>query len=226
VSRASRVWNALNVVVVVVALVVQIPITAAAASTTFHTPAARVANLFSFFTILTNIIVAVVCLLLVIDPARRSTLVRTLHLDALVGIIVTGIVYHTVLAGLNDFHGAEWFADLLWHTVSPIVFVVGWLLFGPRGLVTGRVIALSAIYPLAWLVFTLVRGAMINWYPYPFLNVTPLGYGQVTLNCLVVTALFLGLAGVVLAIDRLLGRSSRTPALGAAAEEPVTGSGV
>lgn len=210
-TRVARAWFVLNATVVVVALAIQIPITAADTAGVFDTPAARVANLFTFFTILTNILVAATGVLLALDPDRRSTVLRTLRLDALLGIIVTAIVYHTVLAGLHDPVGAEWFADQLFHTVSPILAVVGWLLFGPRGLVDRRIVALSVIYPIVWLAFTLVRGAIIDWYPYPFTDVTDLGYLQVALNCLLVTALFLLLAALAMGTDRLLGRSSEAP---------------
>lgn len=198
--------------VVVVALVIQIPITAAATDGVFSTPAARVGNLFTFFTILTNVLVAATCTVLAGWPQVRSTVFATLRLDALLGIAVTALVYHTVLAGLHDLSGAEWFANQLFHTVVPLLAVSGWLLFGPRGLIDRRIVGLSVVYPMVWLVFTLVRGAIIGWYPYPFTDVTELGYAQVALNCLLVTALFLALAAGAMGVDRLLSRSSRAVA--------------
>jgi hypothetical protein len=209
VTRTARAWFAVNAVVVVVALVIQIPITAAATGGAFDTPAARVANLFTFFTILSNILVAGVCLVLAARPGHRSPLFAVAWLDALLAITVTGIVYNTVLIGLYELHGAELVADRLFHMVSPALFVLGWLLFGPRGLVTARTVAVSLLYPLLWLAFTLVRGAIISWYPYPFLQVPELGYGQVTLNSLLITSLFLALAAAVVGIDRVLGRTRR-----------------
>lgn len=208
-SGLARTWFALNAAVVVVALAIQIPITAGAVDGAFDTPAARVANLFTFFTILSNLVVAATSLVLAIDPDRRSTLFRVLRLDALLGIAVTGLVYHTLLAGLYQLSGGAKFADILFHTVSPLLAVAGWVLFGPRGLIDRRVVLWSVAYPLAWLVFTLVRGALIDWYPYPFLDVTALGYGTVALNSLGITALFLGLAAAAMALDRLLARSTR-----------------
>jgi hypothetical protein len=56
------------------------------------------------------------------------------------------------------------------------------------------VAVLSLIFPVLWLAFTLVRGAVIHWYPYPFIDVTRLGYPKAALNCVWVAALFLGLA--------------------------------
>jgi hypothetical protein len=212
VSVAARSWFALNAVVVVVALAIQIPITAGKAEGAFFdTPAARVGNLFTFFTILSNILVAVVCVALVLGR-RDSRLFAVAWLDALLAITVTGIVYNTVLAGLYDLRGAEYLADRLFHTVSPLLFVIGWLLFGPRGLVGVRVVGPALLYPLAWLAFTMVRGALIGWYPYPFVDVTVLGYGWVAVNSVLITLLFLALAAVAFGVDRIATRSARAAA--------------
>ena len=203
-STVGRLWHAASALVVLVALVIQIPITAANTAGVFDTPAARVANLFTFFTILTNILVGTTAAVLAVAPDRRTTLLSVLRLDAVLGIAVTGVIFHTVLADLYDLSGAEAFADLLFHTVSPILAVAGWVLFGPRGMIDRRVVAISMLYPLLWLAFTLVRGAVIGWYPYPFVDVGRFGYGQVALNCLVVTVLFLVLAAAALGLDRVL----------------------
>jgi hypothetical protein len=69
----------------------------------------------------------------------------------------------------------------------------------------------SAVFPLCWLGFTLIRGAFISWYPYPFIDVTKLGYGGTVLNCLWVSVLWLGLAGGATLVDRRLGRSLAVP---------------
>jgi hypothetical protein len=54
------------------------------------------------------------------------------------------------------------------------------------------------------LAFTLVRGAAIDWYPYPFVDVVAHGYARVAINCLVVAVLFVGLGFGALALDRRL----------------------
>ncbi len=205
VSISGRVWCAVNALVVVVALAIQIPITAAAAGGEFDTPAARVANLFTFFTVLTNVLVAGTSTALAVAPHSRSRLLAVLRLDAVLGIAVTAAVYHGVLAGLVERRGAEEVANQLFHTASPALALLGWALFGPRGLVDRRVVALSLVYPVVWLVLTLARGALIGWYPYPFVDVAALGYPQVALNCLLVTLLFLVLAAAALRLDRVLG---------------------
>jgi hypothetical protein len=202
-DKIARGWFALSAVVVVVGLVVQLVVTAGATGGTFDSPAARVANVFCFFTILSNILVGATSLALALRLDRPSRLFRTLRLDALIGIAVTGVVFHIALAGLHDLQGAAALADLLLHTVSPLLGVVGWLLFGPRPAITPGIAGWSLAYPVLWLVFTLIRGAITNFYPYPFLDAHTHGYPAVALSCVLVGVLFVGLAFGAMLVDRL-----------------------
>jgi hypothetical protein len=207
VSKAARTWFAATALVVLVGVVVQIVVAANNTDGLFDSPAARVANVFCYFTILSNLIIGGTSLLLAFDLDRRSAVFRTFRLDGVLAIAVTGVVYHVALAGLHELAGFAALADLLLHTISPILGVLGWLLFGPRGTVTPRIVWWSLAYPLAWLAFTLVRGAATDFYPYPFLEAHRLGYPQVVVNCLVIAVLFLGLAAGAMLLDRRLPRS-------------------
>ncbi|TDD46064.1 F420-dependent oxidoreductase [Kribbella antibiotica] len=157
-------------------------------------------NVFVFFTIQSNLLLGVTALLF----NRSSTLFKVLRLNGVLCIAVTGIVYHAVLAGLDHLTGGAAVANFLLHTAAPILGVLGWVFFGPRGLTSVRIAAWSIVYPLLWLAFTLIRGAIDGFYPYPFVNVTDLGYGHVLLNCLLVAVLFLALAAGATALDRRL----------------------
>ncbi|WP_309116076.1 Pr6Pr family membrane protein [Saccharothrix sp.] len=201
-----RGWFGFTALVVLVGLVVQIVVTAGINSGRFPDLGSRLFTLFSYFTIQSNVLVLITSALLAANPDRPSTLFRTLRLDGVLAIAVTGVVFHLVLKGLFELTGAAAFADFLLHTMSPVLCVVGWLAFGPRGAINGRVIGCSVVLPLAWLAFTLVRGAVIDWYPYAFVNVTELGYGRVLVNCTAVAVLFLGLAAGALWLDRLMSR--------------------
>jgi hypothetical protein len=67
--------------------------------------------------------------------------------------------------------------------------------FGPRRRVDRRVVRLSLVFPVLWLVLRLVRGSLVGgWYPFPFLDVDGLGYPRVLLNAVLVSALFLAMA--------------------------------
>ena len=105
---------------------------------------------------------------------------RPLRLAALVGITVTGIVYSTVLAAIHQPNGAaEVTVNTIVHYVVPVLMVAGWLLFGPRPRIDRRAIGWSLLFPVLWLAYTLIRGAIWAWYPYPFVDVTAHGYARV-----------------------------------------------
>lgn len=168
------------------------------------THAERIVRLFSYFTIQSNLLIGGVSLALALDPRRDGPVFRVLRLDALLCIAVTGIVYNTVLRGLVELTGAGMVSNVMLHVLAPVFAVVAWLLVGPRPRVTGPTVWWSVVYPIAWLVYTFVRGAVTGWYPYPFLDVTELGYAGAVTNSAVVAVVFLLLAwGVRWADGRL-----------------------
>jgi hypothetical protein len=202
----ARPWFGLVAAFALLGVVLQVVATAVDSGpySIFTSTGARVANVFAFFTILSNLLVGIAHVLLAADPERDSRAMRVLVLDAVVSIAVTGIVYNLVLAQTANPQGLHEVADVFCHMITPLLAVLGWLLFGPRGLVDRDVVLLSAVYPLAWLAFTLVRGAVVDWYPYPFVDVVAHGYARVAINCLVVAVLFVGLGLGALALDRRL----------------------
>jgi hypothetical protein len=177
----------------------------------FESTPARIWNFFSFFTVQSNLLVAVTSALLARDLHRSSTAFWVLRIVAVLCIAVTGVVFHLALADLQELTGWDLLADTLLHTVSPLMAVAGWLLFGPRGQLDARVVRLAVLPPVAWLAYALVRGAFVqdrfgnDYYAYPFMNVQVHGYAVALLRCAVVAVLFLGLAYGALRLDRRLG---------------------
>lgn len=177
---------------------------------------ARYVELFSYFTILSVVLVGAVSTLLALDPRRDGRLLRVLRLDALVCITVTGVVYHLLLRATHDVEGVYVLTSFLDHTVVPVLAVLVWLLAGPRPRTDARTALLSVVLPLVWVAWTFARGAVVDSYPYPFLDVTQLGAGTAAVNTAGVAVGFLLLAGVVTAAERAL-----PPAPGQA-EEPAS----
>jgi hypothetical protein len=208
-DRLGRAFFALTAVVVAVGIVVQL--FAADTEGGRFTGAAALLNVFAFFTIQSNLLLAIVCAMLAVRLDRPSTVFRALRLSAVLTMAVVGIVFHIALAPLYEFIGLAAVANVLLHTVTPLMAVLGWLVFGPRGQTDVRVVAGTVVYPLLWLVFTLVRGPLAgDFYPYPFLDVGEHGYPRVLLNALLVAVLFLGLAAGAHALDRFLTRRRAT----------------
>lgn len=173
-------------------------------------------NVFSFFTVQSNVIVVVTSALLALRLDRPSTPFRTWRLTGLVAITITGVVFHLALADLQELTGKEAVADFVLHTLSPILTVLGWLVFGPRGQVSGRTVRLAVAFPVAWLAYALVRGAFVtdrfgnDYYPYPFLNAHLHGYASVFGAAALVAVLFLAVAYGALAVDRRLPTTTST----------------
>ncbi len=113
---------------------------------------------------------------------------------------MTGIVYSTVLAAIHQPDGAaETTVNTIVHYVVPVLMVAGWLLFGPRPRIDRRAIGWSLLFPVLWFAYTLVRGAIWGWYPYPFVDVTTHGYARVVVNALLVTVV-LGIVAALFAL--------------------------
>ena len=208
-TTTGRSWAGMTALVVAAGIVIQLIVTANGTEGFFPDNPDRVFNVFAYFTIQSNLLLGGTALMLALQPDRpQSTLFKTLRLNGVLCIAVTGIVYHLVLAGSDDLHGWAAVANFLLHTLAPVVGVLGWLLFGPRGQTDARIVSWSIVYPLLWLVFTLIRGEFVGFYPYPFVDVDEHGYARVLLNCLLVAVLFLALAAGATYLDRRLHRKT------------------
>ncbi len=191
-------------------LVLQLVLSATSDGGSFGSVQGKVFNFFCFFTVLSNIAVAVTHRMLAVDPFRSSTAFRVMRIVAVLCIAVTGVVFHVALASLHELTGWDLVADTILHTLSPILAGVGWLVLGPRRQLDGGVVRLAILPPVGWLVFALVRGSFVqdvagnDYYAYPFMNAQVLGYPVALLRCAIVAVFFLGLAYGALALDRRL----------------------
>ncbi len=210
----ARAWHSVIALLFLAAFVVQVKIGIDAPARPFGhgvgqlrgtNVADRLLRIASFFTIQSNVLAALVSAQLARDTSRDGSVWRVVRLDALFGITVTGVVYSTVLARIHEPHGwAETSTNIVFHYLVPIGMVLGWLLFGPRPRIALRTVWLSLIFPALWFAYTLARGALSDWYPYPFVDVATQGYGRVLLNALAVTAVFAAVAAVFAFGDRTL----------------------
>jgi hypothetical protein len=207
-QRFARLWHVLTAVVTIFALVFQLWLALSGHRTlvTEGQPSTRttLVRFFSYFTILSNLLVAITTTSLALGRDRNSRLWRVLRIDAIVGIAVTALVHWFFLRPLLDLHGNDYLADKLLHVVVPALAVVGWVLFGPRARIRRDDLLPSAIYPAVYMVWTLIHGAASSWYPYPFTDVGEHGYPTVLLNACAVIALLAALGAVMLFLDARL----------------------
>jgi len=164
---------------------------------------------FSFFTILSNLMVAAIYLSELVDWRWlgwwREPWVRGMMAGA---IVLVMIVVHLLLFGLADIN--IWFviADRTLHYVDPILYVLWWLLVQRHGALRWGDLPKMLVYPLLYVVWAMARGAVVNEYPYPFLAANTLGYPRVLINMVFVLGGFVVLYCVAIGVDRWLGRRS------------------
>jgi hypothetical protein len=180
------------------------------------------ANFFSFFTIQSNILAVAALLLLVAVPrSGRTALFDAARTAVVLYIATTGVVFALLLSGLQEeLQTTTPWVDFVVHTLMPIVLVVDWVLDPPRHRLPWWTAIAALAYPAAWLAYTLARGADVDWYPYPFVDVTRHGYGRVLLNSTVLVICFAGAALALVAVGNRL--TTRAAARSKAAPPVVT----
>lgn len=169
----------------------------------------RLADTASYFTNLSNLLVAIVMTMLARNPDRRGLVWNTIRMDSLVMISITGLIYAIVLAPDAQVEGLDIIVNSIKHYIVPAMTVFLWLLVGPRRQLTLSSVFTALVIPIAWAVFTLIRGQFIDAYPYGFLNVIAYGLPAVLVNIAGVAALGIVLGLLFWAIDFLLGRRTR-----------------
>jgi uncharacterized lipoprotein YbaY len=170
-----------------------------------------VGNFFSFFTIQSNVL-AVLALgaLVVVRRSERTPLFDGLRTGAVLYIAITGVVFALLLSGMQeDLQTTTHWVDFVLHKLVPVVLVVDWLLDPPRHVLPWWTVAAWLAYPAAWLGYTLVRGEVVDWYPYPFVDVARIGYDGVALRAAVLAVGFALAASALLWLGNRRARGAR-----------------
>ena len=171
-----------------------------------------IVNFFSYFTIQSNLIGAAALALVGLAGDRRPPWVDWLRGAAVVYLTITFVVVLVLLRGVDVGLQLAW-VDFALHKLMPAIVVLDFVLDPPRSRLTVRAALAWLVFPLIWLAYTMVRGPMAAWYPYPFLDPANGGYGTVavTVAMILVAGALLSLAVAWLG-NRLGGASTRAPA--------------
>ncbi len=163
-------------------------------------------QLLSYFTIQSNFLLALLLTLLVVKP--QSKWGRFFAAPHVIGamaayITIVGLVYHFMLR--TQFHPVGLFKTTsdIFHILSPIAFVLFWLLLVKKTTIKWVNVMLWLVYPLFYTIYILTRGAFTGLYPYNFLEVNSLGFEKVMVNCGFLLIGFIMLNAVFISISRL-----------------------
>ena len=171
-------------------------------------------NFFSFFTIESNVL-AVISLVIgavVVAAGRSETAAFTVfRLVAVTYMTVTLIVYNLLLRGIELPQGqtVPWSNEIL-HVVGPLLIIADWLFAPGRHRLEWNRVWAVVVFPIVWAAYTLIRGPIVGWYPYPFLNPgnSENGYLSVAFYVILIAAVMVGVGAAAIWVTR---RRARWP---------------
>lgn len=161
-------------------------------------------SMLRFFTIISNALVVLIFAAIALGHAWASRPVRLGGITLTMALV--GIVYATLLRNTEHLTGAAQLASILLHYVIPPLVALYWLACAPRGRLTLRNPPRWAALPVAYFAYALVRAAQDGRYPYPFIDVSRLGWPQVLGNAAAIAAAFLMAGYALVWLDRRLAR--------------------
>ncbi|ATL43272.1 Pr6Pr family membrane protein [Elizabethkingia sp. HX WHF] len=151
---------------------------------------------FSFFTILTNILVAIYFSTIYFSRNKSVSLINAAGMLTFLTIYITvvGLVYQVALRHLWHPQGMQRLVDELLHSVVPILVILFWYLYEAKNNLKFSQTIKWLSYPLIYFIYILLRGNQSGFYPYPFVDVSVLGFATVIQNALFLLLFFLGLS--------------------------------
>lgn len=225
----ATVWTAVRLVaagVVAAAIVAQGFSTIGGAAASGQHVATAAANFFSYFTILSNAATVVVQAwagFARLRRARRTSLdprgLTTAFACVTTYMLITGVVYNVLLRAISIGPDTVRWANEVMHVAAPLLLLLDLVAGTGHRMLRWRAAFAALLFPLAWIVYTLVRAPFITaptsgtpyWYPYPFLDpYGPAGWGGVWTYIVVIAAGILAVAFGVVAVLRLRARRIRT----------------
>ncbi|WP_334152187.1 Pr6Pr family membrane protein [Microbacterium sp.] len=168
-------------------------------------------NFFCYFTNLSNILISIVFIVSALrllrgrtDPSDSMVAIRG---GAVVYIVFVGIVFSAIL-GDGDIGPVIPWVNVVVHMIVPAAGFLDWLIWAPRRRLPFRVVLWWMIWPAVFSIFSVARGAVDGFYPYPFYNPDVSGgYGGVALWCAALVVVFFLLAVLIRWVGNLRQRS-------------------
>ncbi|WP_282856767.1 Pr6Pr family membrane protein [Pseudoclavibacter helvolus] len=167
-------------------------------------------NFFAYFTIETNILVVLSLLISAVATAANAqgAGINAFRAAVAVYILIVGIGFSLLLSGLTDvaFTAVPW-NNLVLHYAMPAVMLLDILIDRPKKRIRFGTALIWLIFPAGYAAFSLVRGNLTGWYPYPFLNPANGGYAPVALTIIGLVVLGVALTWLVTLLSRSSGKS-------------------
>lgn len=171
------------------------------------TPGQAIGRFLIFFTVLTNLLIAISMTVLLFAPTSKaghffskSSVIAAIALY----IFIVGLIYNIILRSLWHPTGLQKIADELLHVAVPIFYLIYWVLFGNKSKLKWVYAFYWLIYPAVYLVYAMLRGNAEGFYPYPFLDLNTLATTKVFINCAGMLAVFIITGLIFIWIGRMM----------------------
>lgn len=163
---------------------------------------------FSFFTIQSNLLAAALFIGFGITQLLEKPVKGVAYYRGAITLYMamTGIIYMLFLSG-NEvaLQTTNPIVNIILHYIIPVAIVLDWIIFPPKERMALRVALAWFIYPIVYLIASLVRGGITGWYPYPFINPITNGWPNVIGMSLTLTV------GIIVFAELIVLRTSRNP---------------
>lgn len=168
---------------------------------------AELLRYFSFMTIWTNVVIALNYTVPLLFP--KSKLANFFEKPVVQGalliyILVVGLIYHFFLANQWNPQGWDKVTDVILHYIVPLLYLLFWILFSEKRKLKYINSIQWLIYPLIYVAYSLIKGAVTNLYPYPFIDVSKMGYTNALINTGYILLGYLILGIILVFIDKNL----------------------
>lgn len=164
-----------------------------------------IVRFFSFFTILTNTLVAIyyTSILQKTTSSWHKFFSKPGISTALaVYITIVGLVYQLILRGIWEPQGLQMIVDELLHSIIPVYYVLFWILSKDKSHTKWNNISQWMLYPIVYVTYVMLRGSLSGFYPYPFINPNALGYQQVLVNIVGLLLFFIMMSALFIFIAK------------------------
>ena len=161
---------------------------------------------FSYFTILTNILVAFSLTSVLDAPQTRSGIFfshSSTQTAIAIYIFVVGLVYNLILRKLWAPKGLQLIVDNILHSAVPLIYVLYWIAFVPKEKLIWKDAVRWLSYPAVYFLWVIIFGARTSFYPYPFIDVNLLGYPKMCLHAAMLLIVFLSLGLLAIATGKI-----------------------
>ena len=167
--------------------------------------AGALVSYFSYFTIQSNLLVAIWWSAALFSQGREPepAFLRPKIKGALTAYIsVTLIAFAILLSRTYSPSGLDLVLSNITHYITPLAFILDWVLFEKKGVYQWRYAIDWLTYPLLYFVYVMIYGAVTGQYLYPFFDLNALGAGGIAIQTALLLALFLILASFYILVNK------------------------